>query len=89
MLFLAVLVVTVVTTTVTMPMEETTTQATSVETAALLLGTMATVVLEETPSEVRFDIAWLCCVCNSNTCIASLLLHGWVAVSSVHCYIAM
>ena len=48
-LSLAVMGVMVVMATATLPMEETTTQATSVEMAALPLETMATEVLEEMP----------------------------------------
>ena len=59
MLFLAVLGVMVVMAMATMPTEEVATQATSVEMAALLLVTMATVVLEEMPLEVSLVS---CCV---------------------------
>ena len=54
MLYLVVLEVTVATTMPTMPTEETSIQATSVETVALLLVTMVMVALEEMPSAVRF-----------------------------------
>ena len=52
-LSLAVMGVMVVTTMATLPMVEVATQATSVETAALLLATTATVALEEMPSVVN------------------------------------
>ena len=49
MLFWAVLVETVVISMATLPMEETLTQATSVEMEALLLATMAMVAMEALP----------------------------------------
>ena len=59
MLFLVVLAVMVVTTTATMPTEETLTQVTSVEMAALLSVTTAMVVLEGMPLEVRLKTSLL------------------------------
>ena len=55
MLLWAALVVMVVISTATLPMGETTTQATSVEMEALLLVTMAMVALEEMPLVVSLD----------------------------------
>ena len=64
----------VVTTTATTPTEAISTQATSVAMAVLLLATTAMVALEETPSEVRFQLCTLTAlvVFSSNTSIASV-----------------
>ena len=71
MLFLVVLAVTVVTTMATTPMEETSTQVTSVETAALLLVTTVTVALEEMPLEVGSTLRG-CVVPSSNAKYANM-----------------